>query len=504
MQAALEAILNLQPLEWFIKRTGSKMCSKTQGVKLVEVYQKGHSRILAVIGRRNIRIPSKEDWTNNGVIEEGETSVYTDASITLAGAGAGIYSEALDIRKAYKLTEGVVENIRQEKIDGGDKIENFNFIPPQFFTQKAHLAQHKQSCHLTCIENREPVTEKLWESIASNCVDGQFFLGANTVVASCQLSDAAAAGDLLERCFHRFHGPHAAVGRKNNDHPITKRIIVQEPRNTNAKENKSDLLIKQADWRVMEEAERLRVIHKREHPDYKYQPRRRKQHKGPDSVHQLPHGQNVTFSRSMKQEDSPCSPGSHSSTSPSTCSSQPHSPQISSQLLKSCDQHNLDLDPYHRIPEIDSTYMPDDCLDSSDLDQYLPTEAQYQQMYLKHALDDEESNNNYKSKRLCSDSMLQSTEVYEESSSSYGRYHELQPSSVVKSERYLHSNASGLYSYQSGMPLSSSPSYYSNNNHQYLPSYQYLHQRPIYSTSATIGNYTSVEGNNEAWGHYSM
>ncbi|KAJ8977319.1 hypothetical protein NQ317_009337 [Molorchus minor] len=28
------------------------------------------------------------------------------ASITLAGAGAGIYSEALDIRKAYKLTEG--------------------------------------------------------------------------------------------------------------------------------------------------------------------------------------------------------------------------------------------------------------------------------------------------------------------------------------------------------------------------------------------------------------
>ncbi|KAJ8973041.1 hypothetical protein NQ317_017987 [Molorchus minor] len=61
-------------------------------------------------GGVNIRIPSKEDWTNNGVIEEGETSVYTDASITLAGAGAGIYSEALDIRKAYKLTEGEIDS----------------------------------------------------------------------------------------------------------------------------------------------------------------------------------------------------------------------------------------------------------------------------------------------------------------------------------------------------------------------------------------------------------
>lgn len=244
----------------------------------------------------------------------------------------------------------------------------------------------------------------------------------------------------------------------------------------------------------------MRVIHKREHPDYKYQPRRRKQNKNSETVHHLSHGQ--TFSRSMKQEDSPCSPRSQSSNSPSTCSSQPNSPQVSSHFLKACENHNLELDTYHRLNEIDNSYMPEDCIDTNDLDQYLPIEAQYQSyqhMYVKHTQAEEETNNNLKNKRLCAETTLPTSENIEESSDVFGRYHELQPSSTVKSERHVHSNSSGLYTYSSN-----STGFYGTNNHQYLPSYQYLPQRPIFTNSAALGHYSTLEANNEAWGHYSM
>lgn len=237
----------------------------------------------------------------------------------------------------------------------------------------------------------------------------------------------------------------------------------------------------------------------------------------------LPHGQNVTFSRSLKQEDSPSSPRSHSSTSPSSCSSQPHSPAIQSQVLRTClEQPQGGHIDFQRLSDLEQhTYIPGgDCLDS-DLDQYFPSDNnhylgnyQHQDYMKQHSSEEDDSNNNnhphHRNKRLCTidrTSQQQGDGGYETVSPSFERYHELQPSAAIKPERFAPppSNSSTMYGYQSTttVPITSSAAatYYANNSHphQYLPSYQYLPQRTVFGN----GSY-SVDGNSETWSPYSM
>ncbi|XP_071057508.1 transcription factor Sox-8-like [Onthophagus taurus] len=283
-------------------------------------------------------------------------------------------------------------------------------------------------------------------------------------------------------------------------------------------------------WRVLKDhekkpfidaAENLRLIHKKQHPDYKYQPRRRKQSKtnGDANHHQYGGGGR----NNMKQEDSPCSPRSRtSSTSPVSCSSQPHSPKNlgSSQTFRAnCLEQNID---FNRLPEIvdNATYIPEDCIDSNDLDQYLPSENTtinhfqnyHHQHYIKN-IDDEESNNNLKLKRNF-DNVHHQNECYD-NTTSFARYHELQPSTpsssalIVKTERYSSPNTSPSMFYQSSTTTTtatngSSALYYNNTSNQYLPSYQYIPQKsPVFGPTA-ISNYSMEGGGSvmDQWNHY--
>ncbi|XP_077257725.1 uncharacterized protein LOC143894919 [Temnothorax americanus] len=131
-QAALETILNLQPLDLYVKNQAAKGAVRLKESNPEKPINYGHSRILEDIEKlsgnkgpnlnsptdylvarynfegcvNNIHIPSREDWEDNSVINKNETSVYTNASITKTGTGIGIYSEALNIQKSYRLKNG--------------------------------------------------------------------------------------------------------------------------------------------------------------------------------------------------------------------------------------------------------------------------------------------------------------------------------------------------------------------------------------------------------------
>ncbi|XP_060872518.1 transcription factor Sox-10-like [Metopolophium dirhodum] len=169
----------------------------------------------------------------------------------------------------------------------------------------------------------------------------------------------------------------------------------------------------------IEEAEKLRVLHKNRYPDYKYQPRRRKAAKGipkiqdkskhdkseaNDSQYQRHskhdasmHCNSTTSSRPIKQEMIPASSSSTSSSSPSGSAPEPLTPPTTPNYYpakpkngycntthticyggetgESAIDYSLDFGRMDDLPAVEA--IGADMVDSSELDQYLTMSNQY-------------------------------------------------------------------------------------------------------------------------------
>lgn len=118
---ALEAILNIDPIDLTIKAIAAKSALRLRSIDLLRTQEKGHSSILRLdwglpVNEKtdylipincfeklySVRLPSRNEWSEATVDNLG-IAIYTDGSKMESGTGCGVYSNDLQVEKSYKI-----------------------------------------------------------------------------------------------------------------------------------------------------------------------------------------------------------------------------------------------------------------------------------------------------------------------------------------------------------------------------------------------------------------